>query len=70
MANFSFEGFSAALGFFNQCAALFEKHNHHPDIGIFDYSNVNITSTTHDAGGVVTDKDRALAEEIEQLYTN
>lgn len=68
VANFSFAGFTQALGFLNQCAVIFEKHNHHPDIGIYDYKHVNITSTTHDAEDTVTDKDRAVAEEVEELY--
>jgi len=42
--------------------------NHHPDILIFDYSNVKITTTTHDANGI-TNKDIALTESIEILVS-
>ena len=33
------------------------------------YNLVEIALTTHDAGNVVTEKDRALAQAIEQLPT-
>jgi len=66
-AEFSFGNFTEALSFVNQCGDLFEQHNHHGDIGIFDYSRVSIMLTTHDAGNTVTEKDTNLASEIEAL---
>ena len=68
VANFEFEDFSTAVDFFNQVATVCEEHNHHPDMGIYDYRFINITSTTHSAGSTVTDKDRRLAQAIEDLY--
>ncbi len=40
-----------------------EALNHHPDIE-FGWGYVHIKLTTHDAGGV-TDKDKALAKQID-----
>lgn len=61
-----FEDFMEVVDFVNQVAELAEKHGHHPDLRIYDYKMLEITLTTHDEGGV-TDKDYALAEEIEGL---
>ncbi len=41
-----------------------ERLNHHPDIA-FGWGYVRFTLTTHDAGGI-TEKDRALAQVIDQ----
>lgn len=68
VANFELRDFDAAIDFINQVARVCNKHNHHPDIGVYDYKWVNITSTTHDAGNIVTSKDRDLARDIEALY--
>ena len=51
-----------------EVAALAEAHQHHPEWRNV-YNLVEITLTTHDAGNVVTEKDRALAQAIEQLPT-
>ncbi|MFN3804847.1 MAG: 4a-hydroxytetrahydrobiopterin dehydratase [Pyrobaculum sp.] len=41
--------------------------SHHPDIEIH-YDRVTLVATTHDAGNVVTEKDRLLAEEVAKIY--
>jgi len=61
-----FVDFVAAFDFMNEVAALAEAHQHHPEWRNV-YNLVEITLTTHDAGNVVTEKDRALAQAIEQL---
>ena len=57
--------FVRAMGFVNSVALLAEKANHHPDIDI-RWNKVSIALSTHSAGGL-TEKDFALAEEIEAL---
>lgn len=47
-------------------AFLAEAHNHHPNWSNV-YNTVNIELTTHDAGNVVTDKDRKLAAAIDAI---
>ena len=63
-----FVDFVAAFDFMTEVAALAEAHQHHPEWRNV-YNLVEITLTTHDAGNVVTEKDRALARSIEQLPT-
>lgn len=57
--------FIEAMGFVNSVALLAERANHHPDIDI-RWNIVTIALTTHSDGGV-TEKDMALAREIEKL---
>jgi 4a-hydroxytetrahydrobiopterin dehydratase len=61
----SFPSFPAAIDFVNRLAALAERENHHPDIAI-SYRTVTVRWTTHSAGGI-TERDRALAVETDQL---
>ncbi|MFW5892531.1 MAG: 4a-hydroxytetrahydrobiopterin dehydratase [Bacteroidota bacterium] len=64
--NFQFDNFIEAFAFLSKVAILAEKMNHHPEI--FNvYNKVNISLSTHDAGDIVTDKDRKLAEEIDKV---
>ena len=56
---FVFNNFNAAFGFMSRVAMLAEKMNHHPE-WFNVYNRVEVTLTTHDAGGV-TDLDRRLA---------
>ncbi len=63
-----FVDFVAAFDFMTEVAALAEAHQHHPEWRNV-YNLVEIRLTTHDAGNVVTEKDRALAQAIEQLPT-
>lgn len=64
---FEFKDFSEGLSFVNKVGALAEKAQHHPDIKLFDYNNVNIRMTTHDAGNSITEKDRSLAKAIDAI---
>lgn len=67
--DFTFNSFSEAFAFLVQVALLSEKNNHHPEIH-FTFKKVTITLTTHDDGNVVTQKDRAMAKEIEKIISN
>ena len=62
---FKFANFIAAFGFMPQVAMLAEKANHHPE-WFNVYNKVNISLTTHDAGGIST-RDFALAQKISAL---
>ena len=61
---FGFKDFSAAFSFMTRVALLAEKNNHHPT-WTNTYNKVEIWLSTHDAGDIVTDKDRLLADEID-----
>jgi 4a-hydroxytetrahydrobiopterin dehydratase len=62
---FKFKDFVEAFGFMTQVAMLAEKQDHHPEWSNV-YNKVNITLTTHEAGGL-TDRDFRLANDIERL---
>ncbi len=63
--SFKFKDFLAAWGFMSRVALLAEKAGHHPDWQNV-YNKVDITLSTHDAGGV-TAKDILLASEINKV---
>ena len=63
---FEFKNFTETLAFINQVGELAEKANHHPDILLHDYNFVLITLQTH-SERKVTQKDKALAKEIDAL---
>lgn len=63
---FEFTDFSEAFAFMTRVALEAEKQNHHP-LWTNVWNRVEIWLSTHDAGNVVTDKDRQLAAAIDQL---
>ncbi len=63
---FRFNDFTDAFAFMTRVALTAEKMNHHPDWRNV-YNVVEIRLSTHDAGDVVTDKDRKLAAKIDRL---
>jgi 4a-hydroxytetrahydrobiopterin dehydratase len=64
--SFEFKDFITAFGFMSRVALLAEKMNHHPE-WINVYNKVEIRLSSHDAGNVVTEKDRELAKQINSL---
>lgn len=62
---FKFANFVEAFGFMSRVAILAEKADHHPE-WFNVYNTVEITLTTHDAGGL-SSRDSALAKEIDAL---
>ena len=63
---FQFSDFKEAFGFMVKVALIAEKMDHHPKWTNV-YNTVEIWLSTHDAGDVVTDKDRKLAKKIDEL---
>ncbi|HVU20891.1 MAG TPA: 4a-hydroxytetrahydrobiopterin dehydratase [Rhizomicrobium sp.] len=61
---FTFRDFNAAFAFMSRVALLAEKMDHHPEWSNV-YNKVDVTLSTHDAGGV-TDKDIAMAKAMEE----
>jgi 4a-hydroxytetrahydrobiopterin dehydratase len=62
---FVFADFSEAFGFMTRAALIAEKMDHHPE-WFNVYKNVEVTLSTHDAGGV-TERDVKLAEAMDRL---
>lgn len=63
---FQFADFSEAFAFMTRVAIEAEKMNHHP-LWTNVWNTVEIWLSTHDAGNVVTGKDRVLAKRIDKL---
>lgn len=64
---FTFKDFAEAFAFMQAVAVEAEKRQHHPRWEN-EWNTVRIWLRTHAAGNVVTDKDRALAQTIDQLF--
>jgi 4a-hydroxytetrahydrobiopterin dehydratase len=62
---FQFRDFSEAFGWMARVALAAEKADHHPE-WFNVYRTVDVTLSTHDAGGL-TEKDIALAKVMDQL---
>ncbi|MDP4711540.1 MAG: 4a-hydroxytetrahydrobiopterin dehydratase [Saprospiraceae bacterium] len=65
--SFVFKDFKAAFAFMTEVAFYAEQHNHHPDWSNV-YNRVHVRLSTHDAGNVVTEKDRHLAAAIDRVF--
>ncbi|MCT2560144.1 4a-hydroxytetrahydrobiopterin dehydratase [Tsuneonella sp. YG55] len=62
---FTFTDFSEAFAFMTRAALLAEKADHHPE-WFNVYNRVEVTLTTHDAGGV-SQRDVAMAKAMDAL---
>ncbi len=63
---FEFKNFSEAFSFMTRVALIAEKMDHHPNWTNV-WNTVEVWLSTHDAGNIVTDKDRKLADKIDAL---
>lgn len=63
---FEFKDFSEAFAFMTQVALLAESMNHHPK-WTNEWNKVEIWLSSHDAGDIVTEKDKTLADKIDAL---
>ncbi len=63
---FTFKDFTEAFAFMTKVALVAEKMNHHPT-WTNTWNTVSIELSTHDAGNIVTDKDKKLAKAIDAL---
>lgn len=66
-ATFKFKNFKEAFSFMTEVAFYAETQNHHPNWNNV-WNTVHIALNTHDAGNIVTDKDRKLAKAIDSVY--
>jgi 4a-hydroxytetrahydrobiopterin dehydratase len=65
---FVFRDFNAAFGFMTRAALVAEKMDHHPE-WFNVYKTVEVTLSTHDAGGV-TELDVQLASAMDRMAGN
>lgn len=66
---FQFRNFREAFSFMTSVAFEAEKMDHHP-LWTNVYNKVEIWLSTHDAGDIVTEKDKQLAEKIDVIASN
>ncbi|MCC6283144.1 MAG: 4a-hydroxytetrahydrobiopterin dehydratase [Saprospiraceae bacterium] len=64
---FKFRDFTEAFAFMTEVAVVVEKMDHHPSWSNI-WNTVEIQLTTHEAGNIVTEKDRRLAQAIDEVY--
>jgi 4a-hydroxytetrahydrobiopterin dehydratase len=58
--------FNAAIDLVDRVAAIAEEEQHHPDIRVYGYRNVELDLSTHSIGGL-TDNDFIMAAKINQV---
>jgi 4a-hydroxytetrahydrobiopterin dehydratase len=63
---FTFKDFSEAFAFMTRVALASEKMDHHPT-WTNTWNTVEIWLSTHDAGDIVTEKDKQLAKKIDAI---
>jgi 4a-hydroxytetrahydrobiopterin dehydratase len=63
---YTFKNFNEAFSFMTRVALIAEKMDHHPK-WTNAWNTVELWLSTHDAGDIVTDKDRKLADKIDAL---
>lgn len=65
---FEFQNFIQAFLFMTEMAFHIEKLNHHPEWKN-TYNKIEVQLRTHDAGNIITDKDRELAQIFDTIYS-
>jgi 4a-hydroxytetrahydrobiopterin dehydratase len=66
LRTYRLDGHMAASALVAHIAAVQQELNHHSDLTL-GYNTVRLSVNSHDAGGVVTGADFALAERVEAL---
>lgn len=64
--NVKLRDFDDAIAFVNRVASTAERHDHHPDILVHGYNQVQLSLSTHSAGGL-TELDFAMAGHFDEL---
>jgi 4a-hydroxytetrahydrobiopterin dehydratase len=63
---FAFSEYPEAVSFVMRVAMISERLDHHPTVTL-GYKTVLVSTTTHSAGDIVTDKDQKLALAIDRI---
>ena len=64
---YHFKDFPQAMIWMMECSYHIEKQGHHPE-WFNVYNTVKVDLTTHDAGNTVSEKDRKLAETMDECF--
>ncbi len=60
------ENYPSTMGFVTTIGGFCEKRNHHPDYVVMKYTEVEVSFSTHSAGGI-TQNDIDIAKDIEKI---
>jgi len=63
---FKTSNYPSTMGFVTAIGGFCQKHNHHPDYILMKYKEVEVSFSTHSAGGI-TQKDINIAQDIEKI---
>ena len=63
---FTFKTFGDAMSWMIKASYSIEKMDHHPEWTNI-YNKVHVSLCTHDAGNMITDKDRELAKVLDTI---
>ena len=63
---FKTSSYPATMGFVTSVGGICQRLNHHPDYILMKYKEIEVSFSTHSAGGI-TQKDIETAEEIEKI---
>ncbi len=63
---FNTSSYPDTMGFVTAIGGVCQRLNHHPDYVLMKYREVEVSFSTHSAGGV-TSKDIEAAEEVEKI---
>ena len=63
---FKTSSYPASMGFVTAVGGFCQKRNHHPDYILMKFKEVEVSFSTHSAGGI-TEKDIEIASDLEKL---
>ena len=63
---FKTSSYPASMGFVTAVGGFCQKRNHHPDYILMKFKEVEVSFSTHSAGGI-TQKDIEIASDLEKL---
>ncbi len=64
--HFRFRDFAAAMRFVNAIADVAQREDHHPDLSVHDWNQLDVTLSTHSVGGL-SENDFIVAGKIDRL---
>ncbi len=64
--NFRTQNFPCTIGFIAAAGSFCQKRNHHPDYILMKFKEVEVSFSTHSAGGV-TQYDFEIASDLEKI---
>lgn len=63
---FKTQNYPLTLAFVTAVGAICQRKNHHPDYMLVKFNEIEVSFSTHSAGGV-TEKDTEIASELEKI---